>query len=73
MKRDGDWPGVPKDQQPRRKRGPVPTGKGHPIQVRLQPPALRDLDAWRATHLEPPTRPEAIRAILAAYFVERDK
>ncbi|MBX9759374.1 MAG: hypothetical protein K2Y29_11415 [Beijerinckiaceae bacterium] len=52
--------------QPRKgKRGPPATGKGTPIQVRLQPPQLEDLDRWIAAQDDPkPTRPQAIRVIL---------
>lgn len=57
---------MPKQEtlQPR-KRGPAPTGKGSPIQVRVQPDLLADLDAWIASQDEPrPGRAEAIRRIL---------
>lgn len=48
-----------------KKRGPQPTGKGTPIQVRLQPDQLAALDAWIAQQSDPrPSRPEAIRLIL---------
>lgn len=44
-----------------KRRGPLPTGKGTLIGVRLQPAALRALDQWiRRTGMEH-TRPEAIR------------
>ncbi|MFN9438470.1 MAG: hypothetical protein ACK57S_02330 [Brevundimonas sp.] len=46
--------------QSRRKPGPPPTGKGKPVQVRLQPAELAALDAYRGDQ----TRPAAIRAIL---------
>jgi len=50
----------------KKKRGPVPTGKGTPVLVRLLPAPLDALDAWIAARPEPrPTRPEAIRRILA--------
>lgn len=52
-----------------KKRGPKPTGKGTPIQVRLQPEQLAALDAWIVGQEEPrPSRPEAIRRILEAFF-----
>lgn len=52
-----------------KKRGPKPTGKGTPIQVRLQPEQLAALDAWIVDQEEPrPSRPEAIRRILEAFF-----
>ena len=47
-----------------KKRGPAPTGKGTPIQVRLQPSHLKALDAWIAQQDVPLTRPEAIRAMM---------
>jgi hypothetical protein len=51
----------------KKKRGPAPTGKGTPVQVRLQPQQLKRLDAWIATQPEPcPTRPEAIRTLIDA-------
>ena len=48
-----------------RKRGPKPTGKGTPIQVRLQPDQLSKVDAWRDAQDDKPTRPEAIRRLVA--------
>ena len=50
--------------QPKKRRGPAPTGKGTPIQVRLQPTQLTALDAWIAKQDAPLTRPEAIRAMM---------
>jgi hypothetical protein len=50
--------------QPRKRRGPAPTGKGLPVQVRLQPAQLEALDAWIAKQNQPVTRPEAIRAMM---------
>jgi hypothetical protein len=47
-----------------KRRGPVPTGKGAPVLVRLQPEALDGLDAWRAGEKDAPSRPEAIRRLL---------
>jgi hypothetical protein len=47
-----------------KKRGPAPTGKGTPIQVRLQPFQLAALDAWIAKQDASLTRPEAIRAMM---------
>lgn len=43
-----------------KKRGRPATGIGTPVQVRLQPPELAALDAYRGDQ----TRPAAIRAIL---------
>jgi hypothetical protein len=50
--------------QPRKKRGPPATGKGHPVQVRLQPGILEALDVWIDKQRHPRSRPEAIRQIL---------
>ena len=49
-----------------RKRGPAPTGKGTPVVVRLQPDQLAALDAWRNDGAPVPTRPEAVRRLIAA-------
>ncbi|TVR11740.1 MAG: hypothetical protein EA385_00780 [Salinarimonadaceae bacterium] len=50
-----------------KKRGPAPTGKGTPVVVRVQPDLLSLLDAWIDAQPEPkPTRPEAVRRLLAA-------
>lgn len=50
----------------RKRRGPKPTGKGTLIGVRLLPPLLDTIDAWIAAQPDPkPTRPEAIRRLLA--------
>jgi hypothetical protein len=56
---------IKKTVQPKKRRGPAPTGKGTPVQVRLQPRHLKALDAWIAKQKPPVTRPEAIRALLA--------
>jgi hypothetical protein len=42
-----------------------PTGKGTLVGVRLQPPLLAALDAFVKEHDEHPSRPEAVRLILA--------
>jgi len=47
-----------------RKRGPAPTGKGTPVQVRLQPDQLGKVDAWREAQDDKPSRPEAIRRLV---------
>lgn len=49
----------------KKRKGPVPTGKGTPILVRLQPDQLAALDAWIGEQPENPTRPEAVRRILS--------
>jgi hypothetical protein len=47
----------------KRKRAPV---TGTPVLVRLQPDQLGVLDAWIAKQPKPVSRPEAIRAMVAA-------
>lgn len=46
-------------------RGRPATGKGTPIQVRLQPEQLEALDKWIEKNHVGLTRPAAIRALLA--------
>lgn len=53
-----------------KRRGPKPTGKGLNVGVRLQPDQLAALDAWIAKQPEPVSRPEAIRAMVAAAVAE---
>jgi hypothetical protein len=49
----------------KKRRGPRPTGKGEPVQVRLQPGQMSVLDAWILKQPEPqPSRPEAIRRLI---------
>lgn len=48
------------------KRGRPATGKGAPVQVRLQPDLLDWLDAQRAKHDPQPSRPEMIRYMIEA-------
>ncbi len=50
--------------QPQKRRGPAPTGKGTPIQVRLQPGALAALEAWCSKQSDKPSRPEGIRRLV---------
>lgn len=50
----------------KKRRGPLPTGKGTLIGVRLQPDHLTALDKWIERQPEPMTRPEALRAMLEA-------
>ncbi len=46
-------------------RRPRPKETGTLVGVRLQPDALRNLDAWIEAQPEPrPTRPEAVRRLL---------
>ncbi|KAB2872620.1 MAG: hypothetical protein F9K43_07530 [Bauldia sp.] len=57
-------------QSRRRKPGPPATGKGTPVQVRLQPDLLAALDTFIADQPEPtPTRPEAIRRLLQDHLI----
>jgi hypothetical protein len=42
-----------------------PPEPGEPITVRLQPDALAQLDAWIKLQTPAPSRPEAIRRLLA--------
>ena len=53
-----------------RKRGPKPTGKGVQVVVRLQPAALDSLDKWRAGQGDAPSRPEAVRRLIATALGE---
>ena len=53
----------------KKKRGPVPTGKGEPVGVRLHSDLLIPIDAWIADQPDPkPSRPEAIRVLLRSVF-----
>ncbi|GAM02984.1 hypothetical protein SP5_110_00120 [Sphingomonas parapaucimobilis NBRC 15100] len=47
-----------------------PDQPGTPVMVRLQPAQLAALDAWRARQDPEPSRPEAIRALLAERLVD---
>ncbi|MEO6339639.1 MAG: hypothetical protein ABIO39_06345 [Caulobacteraceae bacterium] len=49
-----------------KRRGRPATGRGQTVGVRMQPGQLAALDAWIAGQSEPFTRPEAIRAMVAA-------
>ena len=48
----------------KKKRGPVPTGKGVQVVVRLQPNPLAALDTWVSKQKDKPTRAEAIRRLV---------
>ena len=52
----------------RRKPGPPATGKGTPVQVRLQPAELATVDDWRARWAaktgKPISRPETLREMI---------
>ena len=58
--------------QKAKKRGPAPTGKGHQVVVRLQPDMLEAVDTYVAGQGDDPSRPEAIRRILALHFSESE-
>jgi len=47
-----------------KRRGPLPTGKGTLVGVRLQPADLSALDRWIRQQGERQTRPEAIRKLV---------
>jgi metal-responsive CopG/Arc/MetJ family transcriptional regulator len=51
------------------KRGPKPTGKGTPIQVRLQPDMLAGVDQFIAEH-DDISRPEAVRLIIRDWMTK---
>jgi hypothetical protein len=48
----------------KKRRGPLPTGKGVQVVVRWQPDPLRALDGWIAKQHDHPTRAEAIRRLV---------
>ena len=50
--------------QPEKKRGRPATGQGIPVQVRLRPAELSQVDAWRQQQDGEPSRPEAIRRLV---------
>ena len=47
-----------------KRRGPLPTGKGTLVGVRLQPKDLKALDFWIQRNGKHQTRPEAIRKLV---------
>ncbi len=56
----------------RKRRGPIPTGKGHQVGVRLQPELLARLDGWIAKKgLPAMSRANAIRSIVDEVLNER--
>jgi hypothetical protein len=52
-----------------RRRGPLPTGKGTLVGVRLQPGDLKALDLWIRRNGKHQTRPEAIRQLVSTALV----
>lgn len=55
----------------KRRRGPVPTGKGQQIVTRLHDDLLSPLDAFIASEDDAPSRPEAIRRILRNWLAAK--
>jgi len=53
-------------------RKPRPKQTGTLLGVRLQPDQLVALDAWISTQPDAPTRPEAVRRLIAAALGEKD-
>jgi hypothetical protein len=49
----------------KRRRGPLPTGKGTLVGVRLQPADLKALDRWIKRQGRQQTRPDAIRHLVS--------
>lgn len=57
---------------PRKRRGPLPTGQGFVVGVRIHPELLRELDHWMAAQPQQyANRSEAIRSILRERISER--
>jgi Ribbon-helix-helix protein, copG family len=54
-----------------KRRGRPATGKGTPVQVRLQPEDLHALDRARMDEEEVDTRPEFIRRVLTYWLREK--
>lgn len=52
----------------KRRGRPVSTGMGTGINVRLQPEQLAALDKWIAEQPDKPSRPEAVRRVLAEHI-----
>lgn len=48
-----------------KKRGRPATGQGTPVVVRMQPEQLAAVDNWAASEDDVPTRPEAVRRLVA--------
>lgn len=49
----------------RKRRGPLPTGQGTQVQVRMLPDLLGALDRWIEAQPDPkPSRPEAARRLI---------
>jgi hypothetical protein len=52
-----------------KRRGPLPTGKGTLVGVRLQPEDLKALDLWIRRNGKHQTRPDAIRQLVSTGLV----
>jgi metal-responsive CopG/Arc/MetJ family transcriptional regulator len=61
----------PRLRKTRKKPGPPATGKGTPVQVRLQPTLLARLDKFGAAQSDKLSRPEAIRRLLESALVAK--
>ena len=61
------------DTVKKRRYGPLPTGKGLQVQVRLQPEMVAIVDQWIAAQSKPMSRPEAIRKMLAEHAAKPAK
>jgi hypothetical protein len=60
---------MPNNVKNARRRGPLPTGKGTLVGVRLQPADLKALDLWIQRNGKHQTRPEAIRKLVSTALV----
>ena len=60
---------MPNNVKNARRRGPLPTGKGTLVGVRLQPGDLKALDLWIRLNGKHQTRPEAIRQLVNTSLV----
>ena len=61
------------DTVKKRRYGPLPTGKGTQVVVRLQPPMLAMVDEWVKAQPNPVSRAEAIRQMLAERAAKPEK
>ena len=63
---------TPQGKRLAKRRGRPATGRGKTIGVRILPDQLAALDAWIDRQLEPVTRPEAIRTMVALQLLRGD-
>jgi len=54
-----------RDNDIKKKMGRPATGQGSPVLVRVQPDQLSEIDEWAAKQNDAPSRPEAIRRLVA--------